>query len=166
MVKSKEKLAYAGILIPLSEKTRLQAIAKKRETTLSALLRDGVRMLADFSDDFLAQIGAVASSTKLSPSQVMIQLLLVYIASDAATLKVYGKSTTYQRAFQFDNQGRLITGDRLSDKVFAEVLESAQALKKRLQDSARGVTEATFISNQDAAQMAIQMTREPMRAQA
>ena len=166
MRKSKETLEMAGVMIPKSEKARLQGIAKKRGMTLTELLLTGGRMLADFNEEFLAQVDAVAFSTKLNTPQVLTQLLLVYAAQDSATLAVYGKSTTYQRAFQFDNQGALVTGSRLSNKVYAEVLQASKDLKKRLQDSARGVTETTFISNQDAAQMAIQMTREPIRAEA
>jgi hypothetical protein len=161
MKKSKEKLLMAGVMIPETEKIRLQEVAKRRGITLTDLLLNGGRMLANFPDAFLDQIQAVSESTRLSFSQVLTQLLLTYAAEDAATLKVFGKSQTYSRAFRINNRGVLLTGDKLSDEVYAEVLKSAQDLKKRLEDSAHGKPEPIIISNEDAAAMAVQMTQIP-----
>ena len=167
MVKNDEALVQTLLKIPVSEKKMLQSVAKKRGVTLTSLLLDGARMLASLDDDFLNQVEAVAFSTKLSKPQVMTQLLLTYAAQDVATLEVFGNSATYNRAFQFED-GSLVTGSRLSEKVYAEVLQTAKELKKRLQDSAQGQKKRAYVSAQDAAAIAIQMPGEHqmMRAQA
>lgn len=119
MLKAQEKLIMAGLMIPETEKKRLQETAKRRGITLTDLLLKGGLMLAEFSDGFLEQIEKIAETTRLSVSQTIIQLLLVYVSKDAATLKARKRSDTFELAFRYDKNG-LITGDQLSDMVFDE----------------------------------------------
>jgi len=158
-MRGKKQSEQTAIRITSDAKTLLQTVGKRRNLTLTQMLVDGGLFMASFPDVFVEQIEKIAIATRLTESQVMVQLFLVYIATDSATLEVYGKSPTFSRAFQFDH-GELVTGDRLSDKVFNEVLKSAKDLKQRLQNSASGKTKTAFISNQDAAQISTQLTQD------
>ena len=156
MRKSTKKLVMAGVNFREEEKKRLLEIADRRKQTLSQLIKDGAEIMAGFPDEFLAQFKQMVESTKMDMPTVLVQLLVTYFAQDAALAKVYGISNTYQRAFQFDQEG-LISGDRLSKKVYNEVLKNAKDLKKKLEENASGQTEYAVLSNADAAQIAIQM---------
>ena len=158
MRKAKEKLKMAGVLIPESEKKEIQLIAERRNQTLTELVLTGIRMMTDFNDDFLRQIDEVAEMSKISTSRIMAQLLTVYVAQDSALLEIFGKSQTYKMSLQHDSSGKLITGDELSKKVFKETLAAAQNLKTRLKKSSKGKNKKTFISYEDASQLATQMT--------
>lgn len=146
----------AGVKFPEEEKKRLHKIAERRGQSFSELIRDGVEIIAGLPDEFLKQYQQICDATKLGLPTVFVQFLLVYAAQDAAVLKVYGHSNTYQRAFQFDQKG-IISGDRLSKKIYNEVLKNAKDLKKRMIENAAGETENVFVSNADAAEVAIQM---------
>jgi len=156
MRKSKTQQVMAGVKFPVEEKNRLMGIAQRREQTLTDLVKDGVELMAGLPDDFLKQFQKICDTTRLPFSTVFVQFLLVYAAQDAACLKVYEHSNTFQRAFQFDHEG-LITGDKLSEKVYNEVLKNAKDLKKRMKENADGKTENLVLSKPEAAQISIQM---------
>jgi len=156
MRKSKTKMVMAGVRFPEEEKKRLIGIANRREQTLTDLVKDGVELMAGLPDDFLKQFQKICDTTQLPFSTVFVQFLLVYAAQDNACLEVYKHSNTFQRAFQFDHEG-LITGDKLSARIYDEVEKNATDLKKRMKENADGKTEDLVLSKPEAAQISIQM---------
>ncbi len=130
MLKAKEKLDFAGVMIPETEKKYLQDTAKRRGITLTDLMLNGGRLFAEFSDEFFKTMEKISAATKLSIPQVINQIFLVYMAKDEATLKELKSSDTYRLAFQYD-EGGLIRGDRLFDLVFNEHLTAIKDLHKR-----------------------------------
>lgn len=157
MRKRPESLTTAGLQLKKSVKDHIQKVAASRGVSLTQFFVDGALLLAGIDADFMKQLDELKESTKLSTAQVLMQLVLVYTAEDAALAKSYGRSETIRRAFQFDGQGRLITGNELSDSVYNEVLENAESLKKRLRDASRGYKKEVFISDADAAQISKQI---------
>ena len=150
--KPKSKTDYLTIRITPDKKAYLEIRAQIMKMTFTDLLITGATMYADFDPDFLKQMKEIAEKVKLDMPTVIQQLLLVYAAQDAAILKTFGVSKTYQRAFQFNEHG-LITGNQLSDAVFAEVKEAALALRERLEGN-RGAGAPLKISKDTAALLA------------
>ena len=154
MRKSKEQQEMAGLLIPKSQKKHLQKAAKDKGISFTELLVEGGELMAGFDVGFVKQLTDIAEKIHLDLAKVITHLLLTYVATDSANLKVWGRSKTYARAFQYNVSG-MLTGSELANKVFDDALKDAENLKKKLEDSRDGRAETLFISPQDAADLAL-----------
>ena len=154
MLRRKENTKTATVSITPDELRQFRKIAKRRKMSFSGLLLDGANLLAGFPDAFVDQINGMAKTFKVDTSVIIVQLLLFYVAQDAALTEVYKRSNTYRCAFEYGANG-LISGDELSDKVFDATKAKALELKDRIKGA--GKVDGTFYSLEDQAQIANRM---------
>ena len=143
------------VRLTASERAELEKQAEARGMSLSDLLKIGAKMFAGFEPYFLERVQKVTGDLGIDPAIGIQQLLLYYIAHEAAILKVFGaKSQTWARAFQVDADG-LVRGSRLSERVYAETEKEALAFRKRIESWAKSKTKEPFlVRNEDAAMTA------------
>jgi hypothetical protein len=109
-----------------------------RDTTISGLIRDALTFYLGFPIGFIEQMEKAAKESNTDVSTLISRLMLVYIASDKAIIDNFGLSKTYQRAFRFDDKGKLIDAEKLSDITFAEVDKVCKEVLKKMKWIATG----------------------------
>ena len=152
-----KKTAVLQTKITETQKKHVEAQAKRRGIKVGKYVLDALEFYWEFEPSFLEQISVNTKESGHSVPDVIKSLLLVYLSEDNAALKVYGKSWTFQQAFQYDDKGNRIQGTELSNKVYDEAYARNQDFKKRLEDNAAGKTETLLIPVRDAIQIRKQM---------
>ena len=119
------------------ERVEIVDASLDRDITISELIRRSVKFYLGFPPIFIEQMEKVAKEYKTDASTVMARLLLIYIASDKAIIDNFHFSKTYQRAFRFDDEGKLIDAEKLSDITFNEVDKVCKEVLKKLKRTSR-----------------------------
>ena len=112
--------------------------AKAHGMKVPDFIRFSINFFSNFDRDFIEQIEGVADRMHLPLSTVFQNLLVFYVAKDKAILDGFGTNTmTYNRAFMFDKDAKLIEGNELSELIYAKYSEEIQNLKKKLEDGSK-----------------------------
>ncbi len=126
---AKEKILIA-FKVTEEQKKEYQNAAKQLGLSLSAFVKMGADLVANFDPAFVAQIEEYAKSLKLDVSLVLSHLILRVAAHNYAWLVVFGKAPPgSSREFRFE-KGKLLTGDELSRKLFEEYKEIFENMTK------------------------------------
>jgi hypothetical protein len=119
------------------QKQALEKRAGERGENLSQIVSSAVDFYLAFPPGFMAELQKISDMVKLPISVVIVHLMQVYSAQDAALIKYFGKSKTFSRAFRFDPKKGLLSGDELSDLVFAEVSKEIEGIIEKAERSKR-----------------------------
>jgi len=123
--------------VNMDERVQIVDAAMERDTTISALIRDAVKFYLGFPAGFIEQMEKVAKEYKTDVSTIISRFMLVYVATDAAIVKNFGISKTYDRAFRFDEKGRLMQMEQISDNTLEEVDKICKEVLKKLKRTSR-----------------------------
>jgi len=136
-VKKIKKTERLIVLVSMDQAEEIEAAAEAQGMDIPEFSRKAIRFYTTFSADFLAQVQPVADEMKIPLPTLIQNLLMSYMATEKASIDVFGvQPKTFQRAFQFDGTS-LITSGRLSDIVFDQAKADAQAVKTRLEEGVR-----------------------------
>lgn len=125
-------------LLTDKERVTIENAATERGKNLSELIRDAVEFYASFPVALIEQLKKATVDIKMDIYEIVPRLLLVYIATDAAIVKNFGISKTFERAFRFGPDGKLLEGSELSDKTFEEVDKVCKEVLKKMKWIAAG----------------------------
>ena len=148
----KQKGINTAFRISVGERERLEKRAAEMKISPSELIRRASNLYLNFDESFLEQMEKTAIAVKLDVSTTIQQLMTVYVATDAAIVEKFGISKTFERAFQYDQNG-LITGNEHAKKVKDEVLAGIDGLMGKLKESQKIGKEA-FITKPEAVLLA------------
>ena len=109
-----------------------------RSTTISQLIRDALQFYLGFPTGFIEQMEKVAKEYKTDVSTMVARLMLVYCATDKTIIDNFHFSATYQRAFRFDAEGKLIDVEKISDITVEEVDAICKSVLKKMKWIASG----------------------------
>jgi hypothetical protein len=128
-----------NIMVRLSLDQRAKALmaAKDGDSSVSDIVRRSLDFYLAFPQGFLEQMQKVADEAKLPMPTVVVHLLQVYASVDTAVIKNFGISNTFQRAFRFTPEGKLIEGDELGEILAKESDELAKELRRKLEQTKR-----------------------------
>lgn len=96
--------------VNMDQRVKIVDAAMERDTTLSQLIRDAVDFYVAFPVTMIEQIKKATADVKMDIYDIIPRLLLVYVATDAAIVKNFGISRTFERAFRFGPDGKLLEG--------------------------------------------------------
>jgi hypothetical protein len=126
------------IRVNMAERVKIVDAAMERDRTLSQFVRDAVDFYVAFPVAMIEQLKKATADIKMDIYDIIPRLLLVYVAMDAAIVKNFGISKTFERAFGFGPDGKLLEGSELSDKTFEEVDTVCKEVLKKMKWMAEG----------------------------
>ena len=146
-----EKIRDGQMILRVNMDERVQIVdaAMERETTISALIRDAVKFYLGFPPGFIEQMEKAAKEYKMDVSTMIARLMLVYLGNDKAIIDNFHFSKTYERAFRFDQEGKLIDAEKLSDIAYEETDRVCKELLKKMKWIAKG--KETLLSREEVA---------------
>jgi hypothetical protein len=145
-----------NIRISAVQKKKIEDDAKKYGVGVPKYVLNAADFYSGFDVHFLEHIKSTAQKVKLPMATVMQQLLVAYVHADTAIMEVFGTGgKTYQRAFQYDENG-LIEGTKHADMVYDQVKNEISILREKLENAVKS-RKAVVITGDDAAIMAARL---------
>jgi hypothetical protein len=103
-----------------------------RDITITELVKRSLKFYLGFPPGFIERMEKAAKEYETDVSTMVARLLLVYVATDKAIIDNFGVSKTYQRAFSFTPDGKLIPAEEISDKTYEEMDKVCKKFLKKL----------------------------------
>jgi len=108
----KERTINTALRIAPSEKMKLEKAAEERGMTVTDLLLDGARMVANWDPSFLSRIDSFSRGLNLPQYLVLQNLAISWMARKDAETEVWGQGTSMLKEFMFTDAGP-ITGEQI-----------------------------------------------------
>jgi hypothetical protein len=125
-----KKEAALAIRLGQEEKAVYVKMAKDHGISLTQLLLRGASFYGSFPPSFFAAMQETAKIMSLSVEDICVRMLIAEVASNAAWMEVFGKPPAgITRPFRWAKDGRLMTGDPLSQELTSEYKEIYERLK-------------------------------------
>lgn len=151
-----EKDAILHIRINKNKKNKIEKDAEKQGLNVPAYVSAAIDFYGSFDVHFLEQMNMTAEKLKLPIPTVIQQLLVAYTSADIAIMKTFGTGgKTYQRAFQYDENG-LIEGIEHMNLVRSQVSGESSNLIKKLEKGVR-TGKPVLITKDDAMLLAARL---------
>jgi hypothetical protein len=130
---------------------RIDEIAKERGQSRSEVIGELLDLALGFDLEAVRGFEQGLAHMRL-PGAIIMQNLSAYaIALAFAQNATFGKSEVYRKAFQFDDEGRLLVGSDLLDKLLREFKEIGEQLNQALKPTEKkGKRKDVWISKEQA----------------
>jgi hypothetical protein len=127
------------VKITQDQQQTIETEAKKQDVNEAEYVRQAIEFYSAFSPEFLEAIKDLAEKKDVPITTAMQNLLLSYTATELAMYETYNGATmkTFNRSFQYSPGGELITGLALSNLVYRQSKQDAEAIKEKLEKSVR-----------------------------
>ena len=131
-----KKEAALAIRLGKEEKAVYVQMAKDHGISLTQLLLRGASFYGSFPPSFFAAMKETSKIMSLSVEDICTRMLVAKVASDSAWMDVFGKPPAgITRPFRWAKDGRLMTGDPLSQELVAEYKAIYERLKSNMVDA-------------------------------